>query len=76
MTIKTVIYDYQIEAESYINKPIIKDNIPIGIITKSKKSDLGIEIEGQIWDKYISSFVEFTDDEDKRVCNSMSINYK
>jgi hypothetical protein len=73
MTIKTVIYDYKIEAESYINKPIIKDNIPIGTISKATKFDLGIEIEGQIWDKYISSFVEFTDDEDKRVCNSVSI---
>lgn len=74
MIIKTILYDYHIEAENYINKPIIKDNIPIGTITKAKKSDLGIEIEGLIWDKYISSFVEFTDnDEDKRVCNSISI---
>ena len=76
MTIKTIIYDYNIEAESYINKPIIKDNLPIGTITKAKKSDLGIEIEGLIWDKYVSSFVEFTDDEDKRVCNSISIDCK
>lgn len=76
MIIKTVIYDYQIKAESYINKPIIKDGIPIGTITKAKMSNLGVEIEGLIWDKYISSFVEFTDDEDKRVCNSISINYK
>jgi len=76
MIIKTMIDNYDIETDDYINKPILKNGKTVGTIVKAKLSPLGVVIEGIIWDECISTVIDFTDNEDKRICNSISITIK
>lgn len=44
----------QIQKEDYINKPVIKDNKVIGVITEVFMKSEKIVIRAEIWDKHIT----------------------
>lgn len=52
--------EYDILEEDFINKPILKDDKPIGTIIKATKENENIKIEGLLFDKFIKAYLEVT----------------
>jgi hypothetical protein len=50
-----------IPIESYINKPVISNNHPIGVIMKATENGNNIIIEAEIWDKFVNTASEYFD---------------
>jgi hypothetical protein len=52
----------KIPTESYIGKPIISNERPIGVITSAIEDDDNIIIEAEIWDRFVNIKNEYFTD--------------
>ena len=74
MFIKFELENNHIKRENYVNKPIVRDEIAIGIITNAiEKGNKRFVIEAVIWDNFININVGKYKVNDKYNCSEINI---
>lgn len=77
MEIKLIMTDIKdFNEENYINKPIIFQNCPIGVIQEVKIQNNQIEIQGVIWDKLIQVNTSYKIKNDTYIFDCLNLDIK